>query len=47
MFSGADADTLGWIRAGIWVLAALVVIALAGRSFRTDRPAVAEPVAVT
>ncbi len=37
MFSGNDASTLGWIRAGIWVVFALVVVLAAGPSFRTRR----------
>jgi membrane protease YdiL (CAAX protease family) len=33
MFSGGDADTLGWIRAGIWVLFACTVVLATNRSF--------------
>jgi membrane protease YdiL (CAAX protease family) len=43
MFTGSHADTLGWIRAGIWVLYALSVVLLAGRGFRSG-PAL-EPLA--
>ncbi len=40
MFSEGDADTLGWIRAGIWVVYAAVVVLAADGSFRTrgNRP---------
>lgn len=34
MFTGSDADTLGWIRAGIWVLFAAGVVLIAGSDFR-------------
>lgn len=46
MFTGADADTLGWIRSGIWVLFAIVVVLIAGRAFRmkAESRQVAEPV---
>ncbi len=37
MFTGADAITLGWVRAGIWCLFAAIVIVAAGRSFRSRR----------
>ncbi len=36
MFSGSDADTLGWIRAGIWVLYAVAAVVVADRSFRSN-----------
>jgi hypothetical protein len=36
MFTGNDADTLGWIRVGLWVLAAVTVILVAGRNLRSD-----------
>lgn len=35
MFTGSDANNLGWIRAGIWVLFATAVVLVAGRGFRT------------
>jgi hypothetical protein len=35
MFSGADAATLGWVRALMWCGFAAATIALAGRGFRT------------
>ncbi len=35
MFTGEDNATLGWIRAGIWVVFALVAVIAAGPSFRT------------
>lgn len=35
MFSGQDADTLGWIRAGIWCLYALAALLIGGRRFWT------------
>lgn len=41
MFARSHADTLGWIRAGIWVLFAAGVVLVGGRSFR--RAPVAEP----
>jgi hypothetical protein len=31
MFSGSDADLLGWIRAGLWCVAAAAVALAAGR----------------
>jgi uncharacterized protein len=34
MFTDSYADTLGWIRAGIWVLFAVGVVLFAGRGFR-------------
>ena len=42
MFTGSHADTLGWVRASIWVLAAVTVFLVAGRSFRRS-PAAPEP----
>jgi hypothetical protein len=44
MFTGSDADTLGWIRAGFWVVFAMTVVLVAGRSFRTDPTS--EPLAI-
>ena len=35
MFAGGDSETLGWIRAGIWVLCAIGVVLVAGRGFVT------------
>lgn len=37
MFSGSDADTLGWVRAGIWVGYAVAVALLSGRSRSSGR----------
>lgn len=37
MFTGTDATTLGWVRAGIWCVFAVMVIVAAGRSFRSRR----------
>ena len=34
LFSGSDAELLGWIRALLWCVVALVTLALAGRGFR-------------
>jgi len=34
MFTGADASTLGWIRAGIWCVFALAVVLALGPSSR-------------
>ena len=42
MFSGNDGDTLGWVRAGIWVVVAVTVALSAGR-LRAKPPAL-EPV---
>ncbi len=36
LFSGNDAELLGWVRALLWCAVALVVIALAGQGFRAD-----------
>jgi membrane protease YdiL (CAAX protease family) len=38
MFSGQDADTLGWIRAGIWCLFAVAALIIGGRRFWTQPP---------
>jgi membrane protease YdiL (CAAX protease family) len=38
MFSGQDADTLGWIRAGIWCLFAVAALFIGGRRFWTQVP---------
>jgi membrane protease YdiL (CAAX protease family) len=38
MFSGQDAATLGWIRAGIWCLFALAALMIGGRRFWTQAP---------
>jgi membrane protease YdiL (CAAX protease family) len=35
MFDGADADTLGWIRAAIWCLFAVGAVLAGGRAFRS------------
>jgi hypothetical protein len=34
MFTGEAASTLGWVRAGIWLVAATLVIIGAGPGFR-------------
>jgi membrane protease YdiL (CAAX protease family) len=39
LFSGADGERLGWIRALLWCLVALLVVPLAGRRFRAGPPA--------
>ena len=47
LFSGSDAELLGWIRALLWCLVALVTLALAGRGFRAgpqEEADVAQPV---
>jgi uncharacterized protein len=41
MFSGQDAATLGWIRAGIWCLFAVAALIIGGRRFWTQAPQVA------
>jgi uncharacterized protein len=38
MFSGQDAATLGWIRAGIWCLFAVAALIIGGRRFWTQAP---------
>jgi hypothetical protein len=38
MFSGADGELLGWIRAGIWVLIAAVVVIASGKTLRPAPP---------
>jgi len=38
MFSGSDADLLGWFRAGLWVVAALVLVLVAGRRLGAGPP---------
>jgi membrane protease YdiL (CAAX protease family) len=38
MFSGQDADTLGWIRAGVWCLFALAALMIGGRRFWIHAP---------
>jgi membrane protease YdiL (CAAX protease family) len=38
MFSGQDAATLGWIRAGVWCLFAVAALIIGGRRFWTQAP---------
>jgi uncharacterized protein len=38
MFTGQDAATLGWIRAGIWCLFAVAALIIGGRRFWTQAP---------
>lgn len=47
LFTGADGTWLGWIRALLWCVVALVVVAVAGKAFRAPsaRHAEAQPVA--
>jgi hypothetical protein len=40
MFTGADSSTLGWIRAGIWFIVALIVVVVAGPPFRSRQASV-------